>query len=83
VLIVSAFFFSVFFNHRRTALIVGYFFMIGIALVCAVLLETVLENPTTVSHTDRFAISLPPSFAVYRGLMYLADKVSWKGPGYR
>eukprot|EP01118_Nematostelium_gracile_P008164 TRINITY_DN2698_c0_g1_i3.p1 TRINITY_DN2698_c0_g1~~TRINITY_DN2698_c0_g1_i3.p1 ORF type:complete len:600 (+),score=136.61 TRINITY_DN2698_c0_g1_i3:37-1800(+) len=82
VLIAFSFFLSVFFSKRKTATIVGYFMILGLALISGLLVDQLVANITTVDSKVRSAISIFPSFALYRGLVYLGAMVSWNGPGY-
>lgn len=82
VLIAISFVLSTLFSSRRTALIVGYFLVLGIALLCNAVLESVFGDIFGVSAVKRSLLSCVPFFALYRGLVYLTAEVSWSGPGY-
>jgi hypothetical protein len=71
----------VFFNHRKTATISGYVFVIVISLVAFILLGNIIGNFDTASRGVVFGVSLIPSFALYRGLMYLTSQGSKWHPG--
>jgi len=82
VLIAQSFLFSVIFSSKKTALIVGYFYILGVALICGVLVDNYVSDIGGVSSSTLFGISIVPPFALYRGLVYLAAEVAWEGPGY-
>lgn len=77
-----AFLSSIFFSVKKIATIVGYFVVLGTALICNFLLNQLLQNTNEVSSVTRSAISIVPSFNLYRGLLYLADEVAWTDQGY-
>jgi len=81
-LIAQALLMSVFFSTKKTAQIVGYFYILGVALACRVIVNNIVGAIDEVTPSDRFAISIVPPFALYRGLVYLADEVAFYGPGY-
>ena len=80
-LIAISFLISLFFNNRRTALVAGYFLMLGITLVCNTLVESLLNDVVHAVPKNRSGLSVIPFFALYRGLMYLNIEVSFKGSG--
>ncbi len=65
VLVAMTFLFSVFFSKRKTASVVGYFFVLGICLVCAVVVGSLLSDPMNTDPSLRFGLSVIPSFALY------------------
>jgi len=83
VLIAQSFLLSVLFSAKKTALIVGYFYILGVALLCGVLVDNYVSDIYGVPDATLFGLSIVPPFALYRGLVYLASEVSWEGPGYK
>jgi ABC-type transport system involved in multi-copper enzyme maturation permease subunit len=81
--VAQSFLLSTFFSRKKTSLIVGYFLVLGLALVCGILVDNTISNVLEAKNSTRLAISLVPTFALYRGLVYLAAEVSWEGPGFR
>lgn len=74
-LIAMSFLLSVCFGSRKTSLIVGYFMVVGFSLICTILLNSLIGDPTTADQGTVFGLSVIPPFALYRGLSYLADEV--------
>eukprot|EP01087_Luapelamoeba_hula_P007099 TRINITY_DN1722_c0_g1_i1.p1 TRINITY_DN1722_c0_g1~~TRINITY_DN1722_c0_g1_i1.p1 ORF type:complete len:950 (+),score=149.32 TRINITY_DN1722_c0_g1_i1:132-2981(+) len=79
-LIALTFFLSVFFTNTRTAIVFSYFYIIAQAFVGQYLVADIVSNPDS-SNGDLFGISVEPSMALFRGLTYLGNEVSYNGPG--
>jgi ABC-type multidrug transport system fused ATPase/permease subunit len=73
--------FSTFFNKTRTATVSGYLFVFMTSLLAGEVVNQYLNDETPLS-TVR-AVTIIPSFALFRGLKILSDNVSFKGPGLR
>ncbi len=83
VLVISSYFFSTFFDSKRNALLTGYFFIIGMSLLCAYDFFIFLGDPYTVNAQLQFGLSVIPTVVLYRALLYLANEVAFSGPGFR
>jgi ABC-type multidrug transport system ATPase subunit len=81
-LVAFSFFLAVFFQKSRTATLVGYFAIIILTFIAFYLIQNVVENLNT-SQATLFGISVVPSFALYRGLVYLSMEVENQGPGLK
>jgi len=81
-LIAMVIFMSSFFNHTKTATIVGYFFILVVTFFATYLIDTEITDLDT-SDTILSLISLFPPFALYRGLAYLSMETSFQGPGIK
>jgi len=81
-LIAMVIFMSSFFNHTKTATIVGYFFILVVTFFATYLIDTEITDLDT-SQTVLSLISLFPPFALYRGLAYLSMETSFQGPGIK
>ena len=81
-LIAMVIFMSSFFNHTKTATIVGYFFILVVTFFATYLIDTEIQDLDT-DQSLLALISLFPPFALYRGLAYLSMETSFQGPGIK
>lgn len=63
-------------------MVVGYALVLLISLISNQLVDGLLGQIDTVPSSIRFALSIVPPFALYRGLLYLAAEVAFQGPGF-
>jgi len=81
-LVAFSFLASTFFTKARTATVTCYFYIIAIAFVSTFLVDTLVRDVTTPQWVHNL-LSIWPSFALYRALIYFSREVSFEGPGIR